>query len=167
VANCLVHGDNQGPLSRAIDKDRNGGNVVESGHSTMLANMEITAHSITTNFARRRVFDPSFVFCYSLGGGLVMPFFDPLIWVPALIIGRISPKRLRFWMELPFGSASAFFIGWYENGFASMARLSGTVQAIQFVRPAFAIMFASLAASAIWKVGKAIVATGNASATRN
>jgi hypothetical protein len=33
VANCLVHGDNQGPLSWAIDKDRNVGNVVESRRS--------------------------------------------------------------------------------------------------------------------------------------
>jgi len=103
------------------------------------------------------VFDPEFAVFYSLGGAVVMPFVEPLIWVPALVIRRNSPRRPRFWAELPIGMITAFFIGWRENSFASMASLDSTVKSIQFIRPALAVLLASLLASLVWMVVRDLV----------
>ena len=100
--------------------------------------------------------DPSFAFWYSFGGAVVMPFVEPLLWLPALVISRNTPSKRWFWLEMPFGIAFAFFVGWHENGFASMAGLDATVKLIQFVRPALAAIFSALAARLVWKGVSAI-----------
>lgn len=101
--------------------------------------------------------DLSFAFWYSFGGAVMMPFVEPLLWLPALIIGRNPPSKCRFWFEMPCGIAFAFFIGWHENGFASMAGLDATVQLIQFVRPALAAVFSALTARLLWKAANAVM----------
>lgn len=103
------------------------------------------------------MFDPSFAFWYSLGGGVVMPFVEPILWLPAFIIGRNSPATRRFWLELPIGITIAFFIGWRENGFESMANLGVTVELVQFFRPAFAAFLPAVIACLVWKGATAIV----------
>jgi hypothetical protein len=108
------------------------------------------------------VFDPAFAIFYSLGGAVAMPFVEPLIWVPALVIGRNSPRCTRFWCELPIGMITAFFIGWHENGFASMASLDSTVKSIQFIRPAIAVLLSSLLASLLWTAVRGLVTKSRA-----
>jgi hypothetical protein len=103
------------------------------------------------------VLDPSFAFWYSLGGAVMMPFVEPFLWLPALVIGRNSPRKCRFWLEVPIGIAFAFFIEWHESGFASMASLDATVKLIQFVRPALAAIFSTLVARLFWKWAGAIL----------
>ncbi|WP_267382306.1 MULTISPECIES: hypothetical protein [unclassified Sphingomonas] len=103
--------------------------------------------------------DPSFAFWYSFGGAVVMPFVEPLLWLPALVISRTTPSKRRFWLEMPCSIAFAFFVGWHENGFASMAGLDATVKLIQFARPALAAIFCALAARLLWKGASAIMAT--------
>jgi hypothetical protein len=103
------------------------------------------------------VIDPSFAFWYSFGGAVVMPFVEPLLWLPALAISRNTPSKRRFWLEMPFGIAFAFFVGWHKNGFASMADLDATVKIIQFARPALAAIFSALAARLLWKGASGIM----------
>jgi hypothetical protein len=101
--------------------------------------------------------DYSFVLFYSLGGAVVWPFLEPVVWIPAIIIGRNSPRRLRFWFELLPGFAFAFLVGWGENHFASMVGLDGNVVVIQFLRPCFAELLATLAACGAWEIARHLV----------
>lgn len=100
--------------------------------------------------------DLSFAFWYSLGGAVMMPFVEPLLWLPAFVIGRNTPSRRKFWLEMPIGIAFAFLIEWHENGFASMANLDATVMLIQFVRPALAAIFSTSVVRLFWKGASAI-----------
>lgn len=95
--------------------------------------------------------DLSFAIPYSIGGAIVMAVVEPLLWVPALIVGRNSPAQRRFWFELPLVMIAAFFIGWRENGYASMSGLDATVEAIQFIRPALAAILVAILANLLWR----------------
>jgi hypothetical protein len=100
--------------------------------------------------------DWSFAVFYSLGGAVMMIFLEPLIWLPALVIGRSNFKSLTFLLEGIVGVGLAIIIGWYENSFASMTELSPTVFAIQIIRPALAELLAIFIAHYLWVLGRNI-----------
>ena len=92
-----------------------------------------------------------FAIPYSIGGAIAMAVVEPLLWIPALIVGRNSPAQCRFWFELPVVMIAAFFLGWRENGYASMIGLDATVEAIQFIRPALAAILVAMLANLLWR----------------